>query len=53
VAVGTESFRDPAAGDRVRRELAALLGDHRRDTARTLSHDSVAAAKAAQLQAKR
>jgi len=26
VAVGTENFRDPAAGDRVRRELAELLG---------------------------
>jgi dihydroorotate dehydrogenase (NAD+) catalytic subunit len=27
VAVGTENFRDPAAGNRVRSELAALLAD--------------------------
>jgi hypothetical protein len=27
VAVGTESFRDPAAGARVARELAALRED--------------------------
>ena len=27
VAVGTENFRDPAAGERVRRELARLLGE--------------------------
>jgi dihydroorotate dehydrogenase (NAD+) catalytic subunit len=27
VAVGTESFRDPLAGERVRRELRALLGE--------------------------
>jgi dihydroorotate dehydrogenase (NAD+) catalytic subunit len=29
VAVGTENFRDPAAGDRVRRELAELLAEAR------------------------
>ena len=28
VAVGTESFRDPAAGERVRHELARLLATH-------------------------
>jgi dihydroorotate dehydrogenase (NAD+) catalytic subunit len=28
VAVGTENFRDPAAGTRIRDELAALLGEH-------------------------
>ena len=28
VAVGTESFRDPAAGERVRDELAMLLARH-------------------------
>ena len=29
VAVGTENFRDPAAGSRVSRELGAILGDER------------------------
>jgi dihydroorotate dehydrogenase (NAD+) catalytic subunit len=28
VAVGTENFRDPAAGERVRAELAELLREH-------------------------
>ena len=53
VAVGTENFRDPAAGDRVRRELAELLTGRGRDAAPRLPEDRAAAPKAAQLQAKR
>jgi dihydroorotate dehydrogenase (NAD+) catalytic subunit len=40
VAVGTESFRDPAAGERVRNELAQLLS--KCGVAR--AHDAVGAA---------
>ena len=41
VAVGTESFRDPAAGERVRAELAELLGA--RDRAGLHSAETLAA----------
>jgi dihydroorotate dehydrogenase (NAD+) catalytic subunit len=47
VAVGTESFRDPAAGDRIRTNLVALLGatGPQRPTATTSSGDVRAVAE--------
>ena len=53
VAVGTENFRDPAAGDRVRRELAALLAGPRRDAATGARELGTGVSKVPQLQAKR
>jgi dihydroorotate dehydrogenase (NAD+) catalytic subunit len=52
VAVGTESFRDPAAGERVRAELAQLLAArdaaHVHDTGAVAAHVSKSAANAGQ-----
>jgi dihydroorotate dehydrogenase (NAD+) catalytic subunit len=52
VAVGTESFRDPAAGERVRAELAELLSKHGEPRPKEPLGALPGSSKALQMQAK-